>query len=351
MIGIDFSSMGEWLRNDGPDRDVVISSRVRLARNLAGFNFVNHAERVELLQLVAMAREHVSSLGSSFDDELFWIDLSQSESSERRLLAERHLISRGMAKGDEPRAVAVNADESVAIMINEEDHYRIQAIRSGHRPRETYEIVNKIDDYLEGCVQYAFHKRFGYLTACPTNIGTGIRVSMMLHLPALTLTNEIERVRRASRDMQLALRGSYGEGSEALGDLYQISNQTTLEKSEEELLDEFEQRLIPVVIAYERQARQVLLHKRSTFLDDRCFRALGVLRSARLLKVSEAMKLLSHVRLGVELDRIPDVSIETVNRLLLFCQTAHLQRSMGGSIPQAQRQQSRAEMFRAELTV
>ncbi|MBL1217229.1 MAG: protein arginine kinase [Planctomycetes bacterium] len=347
---INYSGTGEWLRNEGPDHDVVVSSRVRLARNLSGFDFVNRADRVERTHLVALAREHLNACTDPFGLEKTWMEVDRLEVLDRCLLAERHLISKDMIKGSEPRAVMVNTAESVSVMVNEEDHYRIQAIQSGFRLTEAFDAVNNLDDQLDEKVQYAFHNRFGYLTACPTNVGTGIRISVMLHLPALTLTGEIERVRRAARDMVLAIRGFYGEGTDAHGDLYQVSNQTTLGKSEAELLAEFNERIIPAVIEYERQARQVMVSKRSTVLEDRCYRALGILTHARIIKAAEAMKLLSHLRLGIELGRITTIPVSTVNQLLLHCQPAHLQRIVGHPLHQSKRSAARADLIRTALS-
>ncbi|MFG0330528.1 MAG: protein arginine kinase [Phycisphaerales bacterium] len=345
--GIDFNSPGEWLRDSGPERDVVISTRVRLARNLKGFRFTNSADRAEQTQLVSLAREHATAVRPG--ESLSWIDLLKSPGLDRSLLVERHLISKQHAKTNYPRGVIVSGDESLSIMVNEEDHYRMQVIRSGLQLHEAFGEVDSIDDRLGDRVEFAFHKRFGYLTACPTNVGTGIRVSVMLHLPALTLTNEIERVRRAARDMQLAIRGFYGEGSDALGDFYQISNQTTLGKSEADILREFEDRIIPQVINYERQARRMLTEKRATLLDDRCFRALGVLQNARILKADESMRLLSHVRLGIETGRIDSIDSKVVCRLFLFSQSAHLQKAVGRRLDQARRAEARASLIREAL--
>lgn len=347
MNRIDYSSTGEWLRDAGPERDVVVSSRVRLARNITGFKFSNSADAGEQKQIVELTKSHVEKIGD--DGSFFWLNLRELEKDERDLLLERHLISKNLVKATHPAAVVIRSDESMSIMVNEEDHLRMQVMRSGLQLREAYREVNAIDDQLEPPLQFAFHKRFGYLTACPTNVGTGIRISVMLHLPGLMLTNEIERVRRAARDMQLAIRGFYGEGSEALGDLYQISNQTTFGKTEEELLDEFDRRVIPEVITYEREARKLLLRKRSALLDDRVYRALGILQSARLLKAGEAMRLLSHLRLGIEMGRIAHISCATVHRLILLCQPAHLQRAVGRSLNQAERSLERANVIRAQL--
>lgn len=347
MIGLDYSSTGEWLRGTGPDSDVVISTRVRLARNVAGFNFTNRAEVADRRQIVGLAREHAAHLGGR--DDLLWIDVASLETLESTLLVERHLISKQLARGDQPRAAVVSRDESVSIMVNEEDHFRIQVIRSGRQAADAWRQVSAFDDELGGRLPFAFHKRFGYLTACPTNVGTGMRLSVMLHLPALMLTKEIERVRRAAQDMQLAIRGFYGEGSEALGDIFQISNQTTLGKSEEQLLQEFDEGVMPQVVEYERRARQVLLERRASLLDDRVHRALGVLRSARLLKLDEALRLLSHLRLGVLLGRIEGVEPRTIDRLLVLVQPAHLQKTLGEVLHQAERTEARATLIREQL--
>lgn len=347
MIGLDYSSTGEWLRGTGPDGDVVISTRVRLARNLAGFNFANRADRGEKQQIVALAREH--ALGLAGRSDLLWIDVASLDALDSLLLVERHLISKQLARGDQPRAAVVNRDESFSLMINEEDHFRIQVIRSGRRAADAWAEVNRIDDQLGERLPFAFHSRFGYLTACPTNVGTGIRLSIMLHLPALMLTKEIERVRRAAQDMQLAIRGFYGEGSEALGDIFQISNQTTLGKSEAHLLREFDEGVMPRVVEYERRARHVLVERRLSLLDDRVHRALGILRSARLLKLDEALRLLSHLRLGVQLGRIEGVDPRTIDRLLMLVQPAHLQKTLGESLHQAERAEARATLIREQL--
>ncbi len=348
MNGIDFTSPGEWLRDTGPHRDVVVSSRIRLARNVVGFNFTNAADSSEQKRLVDLVGNHITSLHGS--EPMIWLPLTDTSSEERSLLLERHLISKTLVKADYPAAVAIRPDESLSIMLNEEDHLRIQVIRSGLQLREAYADINAIDDQLDQHLQFAFHQRFGYLTACPTNVGTGIRISVMFHLPGLHLTNEIERVRRAARDMQLAIRGFYGEGSDALGDLYQISNQTTYGKTEDEILDEFDQRVIPQVIQYEREARRLLKTKRTVLLDDQVFRAVGILQNARILKASDAMRLLSHVRLGIELGRIESIDIETVNRLILLSQPAHLQRAVGRSLNQAERSRERATLMREHLS-
>ncbi len=220
---------GEWLRGSGPMSEIVISSRIRLARNVAGLPFLSRATRHQRQNLESKIRDTI--LHAQIAPQTLYVDLDNAPEIDRTLLVERHLISKPHAAAEGARGVAIGEDETVSIMVNEEDHLRIQVLRSGLQLEEAWEQINQIDDRLESKLDWAFHPRFGYLTACPTNVGTGIRVSVMLHLPALKLTGEIEKVFRAAKDMRLAVRGLYGEGTEATGDFYQISNQTTLGKS------------------------------------------------------------------------------------------------------------------------
>jgi protein arginine kinase len=344
---VQFHSTSAWLSDAGPHSDVVLSCRARLARNLAGFPFVNRASDAQRQEVVSIARQVV--LSGEAGKGMIWVDLVQSSPRDRRLLVERHLISRPHAEAGIPRGVAISADESLSIMVNEEDHLRIQSLAPGLRLRDSFNALGAVHDALEARIDYAFSPRWGYLTACPTNLGTGIRFSVMMHLPALKLTNEIERVRRAAKDLHLAVRGYYGEGSESAGDFYQVSNQITLGRTEEELLEDFIQRIVPKVMEYERQARRVLVEKNLTLLDDRVFRAHGLLQSARLLGTEEAMKLLSRVRLGVYAGRLRDLSVETINRLFLQIQPGHLQLSAGAELSPEQLREARAGLVRSAL--
>ncbi len=340
-------SFGPWQGDGGPHSDVVMSCRVRLARNIAGFPFVGRATPRQHHEVLATAREIV--LGNHLAAGMFWVDLQVASEQDRRLLVERHLISKPHAEGDIERAVAVSGDETLSIMVNEEDHLRMQILSPGLQLGTVFERINEIDDAIEAKIDYAFSPKWGYFTACLTNIGTGIRFSVMLHLPALKITNEIERVRRAARDLHLAVRGYYGEGSESAGDFYQISNQVTLGRSEEDLLEEFQDRILPRIIEYEQQARRILVKRNTVTLDDRIHRAVAVLRSARLLGVEEAMKLLSRVRLGAHLGRLPDIDPTSVNRLFLQIQPAHLQLHVGGELNADQRREARAALVRQTL--
>src|SRR6184192_2631135 len=318
---------GEWLRGSGPMSEIVISSRIRLARNLAGHRFLARASRSERNSLVKQISNVL--LDNPVAPSSFYVNLDDAPEIDRNLLVERHLISKQHASSEGARGVCVSGDETVSIMVNEEDHLRIQVLRSGLQLDEAWEQINAIDDTLEAKLDFAFHQRFGYLTACPTNVGTGIRVSVMLHLPALKLTGEIDKVFRAAKELKLAVRGLYGEGTEATGDFYQISNQTTLGKSEEEIISEFRHLVIPKIIDYEHHARRALVNDHTTALDDKVRRALGLLRSARLMASEETLFLLSHLRMGIHLGRIKDIDIRTINELFLLTQPAHLQKLHG----------------------
>src|ERR1043165_1722787 len=309
---------GEWLRGSGPMSEIVISSRIRLARNVGGYPFLSRCSRAQRTNLEGKIRDII--LSAQITGGTLYVDLESAPDMDRQLLVERHLISKPHATAEGARGVAVGENETISIMVNEEDHLRLQVLRSGLQLEEAWEQLSRLDDLLESKLDYSFHPRFGYLTACPTNVGTGIRVSVMLHLPALKLTGEIEKVFRAAKDMRLAVRGLYGEGTEATGDFYQISNQTTLGKSEEDIISDFKHLVIPKIIDYEQHARRTLLNDRTIALDDKVYRALGTLRSARLLGSEEVLFFLSHLRMGINLQRIKDIDIRTINELFLLTQ-------------------------------
>jgi protein arginine kinase len=338
---------GEWLRGSGPMSEVVISSRIRLARNVAGYPFLAKCSRGQRTTLEHKIRDTI--LAANIAPQTLYVDLEAAPEWDRQLLVERHLISKPHASAEGARGVAIGENETISIMINEEDHLRIQVLRSGLQLEEAWEQINKLDDGLEAKLDYSFHPRFGYLTACPTNVGTGIRVSVMLHLPALKVTGEIEKVFRAAKDMRLAVRGLYGEGTEATGDFYQISNQTTLGKSEEEFISDFKHLVIPKIIDYEHQARRLLVKERTIALDDKVYRALGVLRSARLISSEDTLSALSHLRLGVNLERIKEIDLRTINELFLLTQPAHLQKLHGKKLDGDVRKQARADYIRSRL--
>jgi protein arginine kinase len=337
---------GEWLRGDGPLSDIVISSRIRLARNVAGYPFFSKATDEQRSELSGKLRSQILGAGRG---RWSYLEMAAVDELDQQVLVERHLISRQHADIRGSRGVAISNSEDVAIMVNEEDHLRIQVLRSGLQLDAVWEDINQIDDLLEERVDYAFHPRYGYLTACPTNVGTGIRVSVMLHLPGLKLTGEIERVFRAAKDMRLAVRGLFGEGTEATGDFFQISNQVTLGRTETEIIEGFKHLVAPKIIDYEQRARKALASERLMALDDRVWRSYGILKHARTISSEETMLHLSHLRIGITLERIKGIDLGTINELFLLTQPAHLQKIHGGRLTGEQRSVARANLIRQRM--
>jgi protein arginine kinase len=336
-------TIGEWLRGTGPESDIVMSSRVRLARNLPQYPFVSRASEQDRAEIERFLRERIAlaPVGRSLES----IDVGRLEEIDRQFLVERQLISREHADAQGARSVAIDPLEQISLMINEEDHLRIQCIHSGLDLRGVWEQISVVDEQIGQFVPYAFHPRFGYLTACPTNVGTGIRVSVMLHLPALVITRQIDKVFRSLHKISLAVRGLYGEGSQAMGDFYQISNQTTLGKSEEQLVEQVGD-VVPVLIDYERRAREFLVRETEQNVHDQVSRAYGILRTAQTISAEETMQLLSRVRMGVLLGLIGDVKIADINSLLVRTQSAHLQKLRGVELDTKDRNIERARYLR-----
>jgi protein arginine kinase len=345
-INIDYllSNLGEWLRSTGPDVDVVVSTRIRLARNLTGLPFTMRASKQQKAESESRVKSALAQAG--FQPKLEYFSVEKMPVLDRQLLVERQLISRELASALEgPRGVAFDERESVSVMVNEEDHLRIQVMRSGLALDEAWDEINHVDDQLEAHLDYAFHDRFGYLTSCPTNVGTGLRASVMLHLPALGITKQLDKVFKALQKLNLVVRGLYGEGSRASGDLYQISNQVTLGKSEPKLLEEIRE-VMASILAYERSHRQMLLKDRRQAEQDRVARAIGTLSSATLITSDETMELLSAVRLGIHLNLLDDLPATTLNQLFINCQAAHLQKIEGSELDGQQRNAARARYLR-----
>jgi protein arginine kinase len=337
---------GEWLRGTGPESDIVISSRIRLARNIAAFPFTNRANAYQKAEIEALLKDRVARL--ELDPRLEYINVPNLSPLDRQFLVERQLISRELAAAEGPRGVALAPRETVSLMINEEDHLRMQVMRSGFALDEAWQDMDRVDDLVEARLSYAFSEEFGYLTACPTNVGSGLRASVMLHLPALVWSKQIEKVFRALQKINLAVRGLYGEGSRASGDFYQISNQVTLGKAETQILSEIRE-VIPQIITYERQARNAMLKESRQAIQDRISRAYGTLCSATMMTSEETMDLLSSVRLGVNMGLLDDVRIGTVNELFIHTQPAHLQKLMGALLDGEERNAARARYLRTRL--
>ena len=337
---------GEWLRGSGPESDIVISSRIRLARNLADFPFIRRCTDHDRHAIESSLREKFAS--SEKLKGLVYLNVDDLDPVDRQFLVERQLISRELADTDGARAVAIDHQEQFSVMINEEDHLRIQLMKSGLDLHGAWRQINEIDDNIESMVRYAYDETLGYLTACPTNVGTGMRVSVMLHLPALVITRQIEKVFRSLQKISLAVRGLYGEGSQAMGDFYQISNQITLGQSEEELISKVGD-VVPVIIGYERHAREHLISESRKDLHDRVSRAYGILCTAQTITSEETMHLLSSVRMGVNLGLISDLEIPTVNQLFIHTQPAHLQMLHGAQLDSADRNAERAIYLQQHL--
>jgi protein arginine kinase len=337
---------GEWLRGEGPHHQVVISSRVRLARNLRDRAFPGWAKKAERVAILDLIKPRVEELGEMQDP--FSESLQDLSALEKQVLVERHLISREHAAKGAGSAVVMNRRQTVSIMINEEDHLRMQAIRSGLQLRQAFKLIDKIDSALEGKLHFAYDQRLGYLTACPTNVGTGLRASAMLHLPGLVLSDLINQVVQAVSKIGLAVRGLYGEGTEAMGNLFQISNQTTLGEKEDEIIGRLT-KVIETIIEKERDARQVLIQKKSNALWDQVGRAYGVLNYAHAITSKEALNLLSVLKLAIDLGAFPEDRRFAIDQLFMDTQPAHLQKGSQQKLNAEERDHYRAEIIRERL--
>lgn len=339
-------TLSEWMKPDGPEADIALSSRIRLARNLPRIPFPRFAAKSQLEE-VLNAVERVTAK-SDVVGHLDFIRLGNLSPLERAVLVEKHLISPQHAEDPEYKAVALRNDEIISVMVNEEDHLRIQVLQPGLSLDKAWELANKVDDFYESELDFAFSETRGYLTACPTNVGTGMRASAMLHLPALVMTDQMKRVIAASSQIGLAVRGFYGEGTEAIGNMFQISNQVTLGHSEGEIIRHLTA-AARQIIEQERNARAALFHDVRLPLEDRIYRAYGLLSNARNLTSEEAMRLLSDVRLGVDLGLIKEIGIPLLNELLVAIRPASLQKLVGGSLTPEARDVQRAALIREKI--
>ncbi len=337
---------GEWLRGTGPHANVVMSSRIRLARNLALTPFPNKSAKKDLEGVFASVEKAVGRIGVLKGSTLFRMnDLDQID---RQILVERHLMSHEHASNPDGKGLLVSAEEVVSIMVNEEDHLRIQVMRSGLSLTEAWGVINAIDDELSKELPYAFMNNWGYLTACPTNTGTAMRGSVMMHLPALVTTKQINKVLAAISKLSFASRGFYGEGTQASGNFYQISNQVALGHSEMDIIQNING-LIRQVIEQEEQARQALLLQNRPMLEDKICRSWGLLKTARIISSQEAIELFSMVRFGIDMGILKDVDHKALNELFIMIQPAHLQKIEGKKLNAFERDTKRAAVIRQKL--
>lgn len=341
-------AVSEWMSGEGPDSDIVLSSRVRLARNVRQYPFpmlATDSQGKDVINQVegVMATEDFQALGDY--EKLILNDMSGLE---KRVLVEKHLISPHLATEARNGAVVLSDNEAISIMVNEEDHLRIQCLYPGFQLHEAWRMANQMDDVFEGYLEFAFDERRGYLTSCPTNVGTGIRASVMMHLPALVLTQQMNRILNAISQIGLVVRGIYGEGSEVAGNLFQISNQITLGHTEEEIIANLYS-VTKQIIDHERAARRTLLEQNKTQIEDKLCRSYGILANARILESKEAASRLSDLRLAIDLGLITDISPQIINELMVLIQPGFLQMYSGQDLTPEQRDVRRAKLIRERL--
>lgn len=336
----------EWLKGTGPNSDIVMSSRIRVARNLVDYPFSHWASKRQEREVLKASEATLQK--SKLLKGSMTVHMNEISDLDKQFLLERHLISREHILRPECKSVIIGDKEIISIMVNEEDHLRIQIMQSGLNLMQGWRIADQLDDDLSKDLVFAYDKKWGYLTACPTNTGTGLRASVMLHLPALVMTKQINRVIQAITKLGMVVRGLYGEGTEAEGNLFQISNQITLGRSETEIVDHIEQ-IIRQLIGHEESARKQLLKQNQNILQDTICRALGTLRNAYIISSKETIHHLSMLRLGVDLGLVLEVDRKVVNELFLLTQPAHLQRMAGKLLAQSQRDATRAKIIRERL--
>lgn len=342
----------KWMEVQGPSSDIVISSRVRLARNLTDVPFPHGLDEKSAQNLIRQVEKALQKLNADktvrAHGEVTLFRLGEYSSLDRQVLVEKHLISPQLASKGDLAALALSEDSAVAIMINEEDHLRIQCLYPGLKLEDAWEMASHIDDLLEQDMDYAFCERRGYLTTCPTNVGTGIRASVMMHLPGLVLTNQAGRILNTLSKVGVMVRGLYGEGTEAIGNIFQVSNQITLGRSEEDIIRNL-MGISRQILEHERSARQRLLNDVRNEIEDRVCRAYGILTNARILSSNEAMKLLSDLRLGIDVHILPHVRPEVFNELLVLTRPGYLQKLSGEELGPQARDLKRAALIRQRI--
>ncbi|NSL52621.1 protein arginine kinase [Calidifontibacillus erzurumensis] len=341
-------ALSPWMMMEGPDHDIVLSSRIRLARNLKDIVFPTLASGEDLQKVLQLINDSIQNQRFGSIGSFEMIKMNDLEVIEKRVLVEKHLISPHLAEVSERGAVVLSENEEVSIMVNEEDHIRIQCLTPGLQLSQALQIANAIDDWLEERIDFAFDEKRGYLTSCPTNVGTGLRASVMVHLPALILTNQMNRIIPAINQLGLVVRGIYGEGSQAQGNIFQISNQITLGMSEQDIVKDLES-VVSQVIAQERNAREMLVKTSAIQLEDKVWRSYGQLAHSRIISSSEASQCISDVRLGIDLGFIRNIPRSILSELMILTQPGFLQQYAGKKLTPEERDVRRATLIRERL--
>lgn len=341
-------ALSPWMREDGPDSDIVLSSRIRLARNFSDKIFPTIAAKDELFHVLEFFKDEFATRSFKEYEDFEFVPMQNLTAIEKRILIEKHLISPLLAKHAEASAMVISKNEQVSIMVNEEDHIRMQLYLPGFQLQEALDRAFELDDWLEEKVDYAYDERWGYLSSCPTNAGTGMRASVMMHLPGLVMTRQVNRLIPAINQLGLVVRGIYGEGSEAQGNIFQISNQITMGKTEADIISDLES-IVTQLINHERRARRHLEEQSGMRLEDRIFRSYGTLQHSRILESKEAAKCLSDVRLGIDLQIIKDISGQILNELMILTQPGFLQQYADKVLTASERDILRATLVRERL--
>lgn len=334
-----------WVDDSGPNSDIVISSRIRLARNIEGLPFPHIMKDSSYSKLIESVKNAIAKTEVLKDAEI--ISLNDISELDRLVLMERHIISFDQAVGNRKKAVVFSKDEHVSIMINEEDHLRMQVIQPGIKLLPCWDIIDKIDTEMGKELVYAFSVEIGYLTACPTNVGTGLRSSTMVHLPGLVLSKDISKVLHKISQLGLVVRGLYGESVEIRTSFFQISNQVSLGYTEREIINRVE-KITKQVIEYEKNARELLFKNSRAKMEDNIWRAYGILKNARAISFEETVGLLSSVRLGIE-SKVVKLNAKVINDLLVITQPGHIQKLFGKTMDEEERDVKRAELIRNKL--
>lgn len=337
--------MNKWYIEKGSESDIVISSRIRLARNFKGYPFPHKTTPDMQKEIVEKTKDTLFSGNQQMSKVFRFVDFAGLKMIDKAVFMEKHVVSKELLESNRYSGILLSEDEQISIMINEEDHLRIQCLASGIQLSRAWDICNSIDDLLSEKIDFAWDENIGYLTSCPTNIGTAIRASVMMHLPALSMTGYIRPVLEALGKLGVAVRGMYGENTEATGNMFQLSNQITLGKSEEDIMLSINN-IARQIIEQEKALRQEIIEQSKYRLEDRVLRSYGILKNARIMGTVEALKRLSDLRLGVDVGIISDIDIKDINGMMLLVQPASLQKKTGRVLKPEEQDSCRANLIR-----